>query len=295
MLCELAELGFKYVELSHGVRLTLVPGILKGVEEGVIKVSSLHNFCPLPVGVMGAAPNLYEPSAPSRKERVLWFYNTLKTMDFANRVGCDRIVLHSGRAHFLWGDPESAFEKAFDASAGDPANEALTSVRKRGLAKLNRKKKGFMKRLDESYRLVAEKARESGVLLGVENREAFCELPLDDDMETFLESLKELESFGYWHDAGHAQLKERMGLLDHRKHLEKLRPYTIGFHLHDVSESNRDHLVPGTGVIDWSILADLVQQDDTVILELSPRLKSDEIRRGRDFLLNNIPAIGAHD
>lgn len=293
MLCELAELGFKYAELSHGIRLTLVPGILKAVEEGVIQISSVHNFCPLPVGVMGAAPNLYEPSAISRKERVLWYYNTMKTMDFAKRVGCDRIVVHSGRAHFLWGDPESAFEKAFEAAAGQDCDN-LAKSRDRGLAKLNRKKKGFMKRLDESYRLLAEKAREDGLLFGIENREAFCELPLDDDLEGVLESLKDQESFGYWHDTGHAQLKERMGLLDHREHLEKLRPYLIGFHLHDVSESNRDHMIPGTGVIDWSILADLIQPDDTVILELSPRLKSDEIRQGRDYLLNTIPAIGAH-
>lgn len=294
MLCELAELGFKYVELSHGIRLTLVPGILKGVEEGIIKVSSLHNFCPLPVGVMGAAPNLYEPSALSRKERVLWFHNTLKTLDFASRVDCDRIVVHSGRAHFLFGDPESSFEKSFESANGDPENAVLSKARERGLSKLNRKKTGFMKRLDESYRLLAEKARDSGIWFGIENREAFCELPLDGDLEAFLESLKELKAFGYWHDTGHAQLKERMGLLEHRQHLEKLRPYLVGFHLHDVSENNRDHQVPGAGVIDWSILADLIQPDDTVIMELSPRLKSDEIRKGRDFLLNTIPAIAAN-
>ena len=65
MLQEMADLGFKHVELSHGIRITLVPGILKALQEGVIKVSSLHNFCPLPAGMMHAAPNLFEPSAPA--------------------------------------------------------------------------------------------------------------------------------------------------------------------------------------------------------------------------------------
>ena len=55
MLREMADLGFQYVELSHGVRLSLVPGILRALDEGFIKVASVHNFCPLPVGVMGAA------------------------------------------------------------------------------------------------------------------------------------------------------------------------------------------------------------------------------------------------
>ena len=51
MLAEMAGLGFKHVELSHGIRIPLVPGILRAVEEGVVKISSTHNFCPLPTGV----------------------------------------------------------------------------------------------------------------------------------------------------------------------------------------------------------------------------------------------------
>ena len=58
MLREMADLGFSHVELSHGIRITLVPGILKAVEEGVIKIGSTHNFCPLPTGIVagGAQP-----------------------------------------------------------------------------------------------------------------------------------------------------------------------------------------------------------------------------------------------
>ena len=63
MLQEMAALGFKSVELSHGIRITLVPGILKAVEDGIVTVTSTHNFCPLPTGVVQAAPNLFEPSA----------------------------------------------------------------------------------------------------------------------------------------------------------------------------------------------------------------------------------------
>jgi sugar phosphate isomerase/epimerase len=292
MLTELAELGFAYVELSHGTRLSLVPGILRGVEEGVIKVASLHNFCPLPVGVMGAAPNLYEPSAVSRRERILWLHNTYKTLDFAERMQCQRVVVHSGRVRPLWGDPSKAFDEAFDAAAGEET-DALKRAREKGLRRLNRKKKGFMKRLTESYGLVAERAREVGVTFGVENREAFAELPLDADSLAFQEALKEHEAVGYWHDCGHAELKARMGLLDHREHLEKLRPHLAGFHLHDVSEENRDHQVPGSGVIDWSIMADNIREDDVVVMEMSPRLRSSEITEGRDFLLRTIPALAS--
>jgi len=39
MLREMADLGFTHAELSHGIRITLVPGILKAVEEGTIELS----------------------------------------------------------------------------------------------------------------------------------------------------------------------------------------------------------------------------------------------------------------
>src|ERR1700757_3640615 len=47
MLREVRDLGFEYAELSHGTRISLVPGILEAVEAGEIKISTLHNFCPL--------------------------------------------------------------------------------------------------------------------------------------------------------------------------------------------------------------------------------------------------------
>ena len=63
MIQEIRELGFKQTELSHGIRMSLVPGIVKAVDEGLIKISSTHNFCTLPPSVSHAAPNLFQPSA----------------------------------------------------------------------------------------------------------------------------------------------------------------------------------------------------------------------------------------
>ena len=48
MLEAAAALGYEYVEISHSTPISAVGGILKSVEDGVVKVSSTHNFCPLP-------------------------------------------------------------------------------------------------------------------------------------------------------------------------------------------------------------------------------------------------------
>lgn len=290
LLKELAELGFSHVELSHGTRLSLVPGILKGLDDGLVKVASVHNFCPLPVGIMGSAPNLYEPSARSRRERVLWYHNTLKTIDFAQHVDCERVVLHSGRVRLLWGDPSDKLEEAHEAASA-PDDPSFVAMREKGLRLMRKKKSGFMKRLQESYSLIATRAREAGIMFGVENREAFSELPLDEDMPSFLETLKEHEVFGYWHDSGHAQLKADMGLINHAEFLESMRPHLVGFHLHDVDAEGRDHQVPGTGVIDWDPIARAVREGDTVVMEMSPRLTSEQIIASREFLLKRIPAL----
>jgi hypothetical protein len=37
MLEEIRDLGFKYAELSHGIRLSLVPGVVEAFQAGVIK------------------------------------------------------------------------------------------------------------------------------------------------------------------------------------------------------------------------------------------------------------------
>ena len=59
---------------------------------------------------------------------------------------------------------------------------------------------------------------------------------------------------GYWHDAGHARLKEAMGLLDHRQQLEANASRHLGFHLHDVDSGGHDHQAIGSGEVDFEML-----------------------------------------
>src|SRR2546430_7924165 len=96
MLREIRDLGFDYAELSHGTRISLLPGILEAVDAGEVKISSLHNFCPLPMGVNLSAPNLYQFSAEKPREREMAERYTLKTIEFAARVKAPVIVLHLG-------------------------------------------------------------------------------------------------------------------------------------------------------------------------------------------------------
>src|SRR5213079_2760622 len=73
MLREIQAIGFNLIELGHGIRISLIPGIQKMFDAGEVRFSSLHNFCPLPVEVMAASPECYQFSAvyPQERERAI--------------------------------------------------------------------------------------------------------------------------------------------------------------------------------------------------------------------------------
>src|SRR4029453_50031 len=87
MLREIRELGFEYAELSHGIRMSFVAGIIEGIDANEIKISTVHNFCPLPMGINYPAPNLFKFSSPDRREREYAFKHTIKSLETAERVG----------------------------------------------------------------------------------------------------------------------------------------------------------------------------------------------------------------
>ena len=286
MAREISEIGFRYVELSHGIRISLVPGILKALEEGIVEVVSVHNFCPLPTGIMGAAPNIYEPTSPDRIEREQWLRHTRRTIEFANRVGADRAVLHSGSVRFFWRHPDRVINRYLESRhpselKGDATYERLLE---KILARMRAKERSFMERLKKSFGEVIPFAKENGVMLGVENREGVAELPLDGDLGGLLDEFNDSETLYYWHDSGHAQLKERMGIVTHEQLLLENNKRLIGFHLHDVNEQEMDHQPIGTGTIDFQMIRNFIRPEQVIVIELNPRLKAEAVIASRGYL-----------
>ncbi|MBL9215716.1 MAG: sugar phosphate isomerase/epimerase [Opitutaceae bacterium] len=279
MLREMADLGFAWVELSHGIRITLVPGVLKAVEEGVVKVASCHNFCPLPTGVAHAAPNLYVPSARDPRERDQWLRHSRRTIDFARQVGAAKVVLHLGAVEFSWFSPVRKVEAFLESRPGADlgGDEAYRRALARAMDKLRGRMPPYWEKTLAGLRELLPYAAEKGVRLGFENREKFEELPLDDAHPALLRTLGAPEACGYWHDTGHAHIKQNMALLDHRAHLEANAARAIGFHLHDVSAEGRDHQAIGSGRIDFEMVSGFWRPEHTLVIELSPRLTPDEV------------------
>lgn len=280
MLKEMAGLGFQYVELSHGIRITLVPGILRAVEEGVIQVASTHNFCPLPTGFVQPAPNLFEPSATEFREHDQWLRHTKRSIDFAAQVKARVVVCHLGSVKFFWFNPGRGIRRYLEEhrDAGrDPNDAAYAAMLEKAIGKLRKRMSPYWAQTKKSITEVLDYAAQKGVRLGFENREKFEELPLDADHLDLLNEFPATAPVGYWHDTGHADIKESMGLLRHREHLEKMAPRTIGFHLHDVSAKGQDHQPIGEGHIDFAMVRSFWRPEHLLTLELSPRVTVEEV------------------
>jgi sugar phosphate isomerase/epimerase len=293
MLREMADLGFTHAELSHGIRLSLVPGIMKAYEDGVIKISSIHNFCPLPAGVLQAAPNLYEPSSLDPRERDQWLRHTKRTIDFAGQLKARAVVCHLGSVVFFWFNPVRKLQRYLAehpgaVSRGDEQYKALIA---KAMNKLRKRMGPFWDNTRTSLGKVLDYAAEKGVMLALENREKFEELPVDADFPEFLAGLPAGAAAGYWHDTGHAQIKHNLGLLDHRQQLEKNASRLLGFHLHDVNAEGEDHQAIGSGTIDFGMVSSFWQPNQLLTLEIGPQATVEEVQDSKiriDQLINGL-------
>lgn len=275
MLREIRDLGFEYAELSHGIRLSLVPGILDAVNAGEIKISTLHNFCPLPVGVDKPAPNLYEFSSEKPRDRELALKYTFKTFEFAKRVQAQLVVLHLGSMELkdYGGKLEEMLER------GEKDSPKYSKLLAEAIAKRDAKKKYAVANLYDSLKKIIPEAERLGLKLGCENREGVHEIPLEPDFENFLRDF-DSPAVCYWHDCGHAQIKENMGFIRHAEFLGTFTNRIAGFHVHDVVYPAGDHFPPGDGMIDYTALKPFVKPEHIKVFELSPRIPVDAVKRG---------------
>jgi sugar phosphate isomerase/epimerase len=275
LLREIRDLGFDAAELSHGTRISLMPGILEAVDAGEIRISSLHNFCPLPMGVNHSAPNLYQFSAEREREREMAYRHTVKTIEFAVRVKAPVVVLHSGSVEMKT-YTDKLLELVARGERDTPKYQKLCAELDE---KREAKKEPYFQRAKDCLLRLALKAEAHGIKLGIENRQALEELPVEADYEFLFRELNS-PSLVYWHDTGHAQIKENLGFIRHALHLESMRERLYGFHVHDVAFPGQDHCAPGSGTVDFAALKPSVKPGHLKVFEFGPPVTVEDLKRG---------------
>ena len=268
------ELGFDLIELGHGIRISLVPGIQKMFEAGEVRFSSLHNFCPLPVEVLEASPDCFRFSAAYPEERERAVRQTLQTIDFAEQLGAPFVVLHLGevKMHPIT-DPLIELAKAGEFLSRDYVKLKVKAVQKREkIAPV------YLQRVKDCLRRIVDRAASKNIRLGIESRRGYEEIPTERELPVLLDEMNS-PHVGYWHDFGHVQIKENLAFLDHAEWLRAIGHRTFGCHLQDCIWPAQDHQAPFAGDVDLEKLVPLLPANCLFVWEMSPRRTTDEIRR----------------
>ncbi len=278
MCDEIREMGFDAIEASHGLSLAMMPGLLRAVDEHRIRVEGVHNFCPSPIEVTVDAPDAYQFTShrPEVRERAMRL--SLETLDVAARLGARYVVLHMGAVH-LFLNFKGTKELERMARHGLLGTRAYAQ-RKGELMRLRAKRAPlYYDRAREALRTLADKARELGLVLGVEGRSHFEQTPGELEMPRLMEEFADDPAVAYWHDFGHIQRKHNLLMLDHEQYLEGLRPYLFGAHVNDVQWPSRDHRAPFFGGdVDFDrLLPRFFTADMPLTWELSSSVSKEDI------------------
>lgn len=271
---EACELGFDWIEVSHGTNVSLVQGVLEAFNAGEIKISSLHNFCPAPVEVMMDAPDVYEFTSPIQWQRERAISLTRKTIEMAGCFGTDRVVIHLGCVPMKSiTDRLEAMTLAGALYSGDYCDLKLKLVTQR-----EKENKIPLDRIRAALTALLPDCEKHGVRLGIETRSHYEQIPNQSEMLMLMDEYRDCPWIGAWHDFGHVQRQANLALLDHELYLSQIAPRLIGCHVHDVQWPARDHRAPlSTGGVDLKRLLTLVPAHVPLIWEISPSQKHEKV------------------
>lgn len=284
MIDEIRGLGFKSVELGHNLRFSLLPGVIKSVQEKSIQVISLHNFCPVPIEVLHPSPNCYEFTSSNSSERASAIRSTLQTLEHAAELQAPAVVLHLG-----------SFETKIPVTQKLIHHWKSRSLFTKKTSQLKidyllERKKQFpvlQKRLHECLKPILEKATELKIKLGIEFRSDLEEFPHADEFDWLFREYAG-SPLHYWHDFGHAGLMDSLGMIDHLSFYIQKKPILLGAHWQDFIAPDQDHLALEEGELPLQEFIKETPKNALSVLELSPRIPHEKVQSSLQFWRRNI-------
>ncbi len=275
LIDEILEMGFSNIELSHGMTVSKYPGIKRAFEQNKFNCCGVHNYFPAPLEVLIDAPDAFEFTSDDSYKRNKSMRLAKESLESAAEFGADYLVLHMGSVpmrHDKWSVPltELAAEHA-------KQGKKFTKHLEKFIAKRAKYSKKYFARAMEALEILGDVAKEAGVVLAIESRSKYEDVPSEPEMRILQESFVDNPWIGYWHDFGHVQLKHNLNLLEHKEWLTEMEPHLVGCHLHDVIYPAKDHRVPFAGELDYASLLKHVDPTKPLVWEISLSQKKEAI------------------
>ena len=280
MLTAFKELDISGIELSYRISENFYQEMKGPLGRSGLKVVSVHNYFPIPSVRSNSkgSGDLFSLSSSEDEERQNAIRYTIKTIEHAGGLGAAVVVLHCGAVemnhefHVLY--------QYYHSNQLDSA-EAQNFIRNK-LIERDHQKPEHMEGLLDSLDHLIPVAEKQGVVLGLENRYHYYELPGLEDFRSIFNNYKGAP-IGYWHDTGHAHANEALGLIPRQSLLSSYGDQLIGIHLHD-AVSLDDHIPPDSGEIDFGALKSFLDADIVKVIELKPGIAVPEVKAGIRFI-----------
>ena len=269
------ELGFTHIEANASVSSQMLRELL----ETAVPISSIHSPCPTTLSSRGTPISNLSLSSLDEGERMEAVGFTKQTIDLAASVKAKAIVLHMGEVPI----DLSLQARLFKLHNGGHAQTKEYSQAKEELVyQRTSKAPHYLDAARKSLQQIREYSRLKGIMLGLETRFHFNEIP---DMGEMAELLGEVprDLAGYWHDVGHAEVQQRLGFAFHEDWLSRFRGRMVGIHLHDVRGIS-DHHAPGKGYMDWEMIARYLPQGIVKVCEIGEWNDEEQLQGVVEFL-----------
>ena len=283
MFAAMKNLDIAGIELGYRISEDFYQEMLEPLKHFDLKVVSIHNYFPIPPVKSvkkdsKGSGDLFLLSSQDDEERQRALRYTIKTIEHAAEIDAAAVVLHCG---FVEMNHEMQVLYQYYNSNRLNTEDAQIFIHKK-LEERNSRKPGHMHSLLASLDFLVSVAEKHGVLLGLENRYHYHELPGPDDFEVIFDTFKGAP-IGYWHDTGHAHANESLGIIPRGSLLHAFATRLIGVHLHDAVGLD-DHIPPGSGEIDFAALRPFLKGDTIKVIELKSGIPASEVSAGIRFI-----------
>lgn len=282
---DVAQIGVKAVELDYRLSPAMLSSALKTMGELGIKPLSMHAVCP--ASGDKKSPNhaeVFMICSPDESERRSAVREVADCLDTASGLGIAAVALHCGI--IMMERLSFTLQRMYDDGSIRTAQglRVVDEFKDRRMKERGTAFDQLLKSLEE----INEHAERVGVLVGVENRYYMEELPNFDEFRLIFDRMKG-SKIRYWHDTGHAQVQQNLGLTAHEAYLAEFSDLLIGVHLHDV-KGYCDHSPPPMNAddsVDFGMVKKYLKPDTIRILELKQGVSSESASAGLSWLCAN--------
>lgn len=269
------ELGFTSIEPNS----VISPPMLLELIDARAFISSIHAPCPVTLSSQGTPITALSVSSLDKDERKEAVYFAKRTIDLASEVGAKAIVLHMGEVPIDLNLQDTLY-RLYNRS-GTNAKE-YNLVKEELMQQRRAQALPYLQAAMKSLLELTDYGEKKGIMLGLETRFHFHEIPTLEEMTELLREVRGSLT-GYWHDVGHAQMQQKLGFARHEEWLSCFQDRMVGIHLHDV-KGVTDHYPPGEGEIDWGTVAKYLFPEVIKVCEIGEWNEEEELRGVTEFL-----------